>query len=77
VTFKNKKNVRHQEPCLIPFWGRGTDYFNFAVSMVGLRIISRPIFSRKVPFANGAPNLNFDIPVLIDLSKKNKIPVCG
>ena len=33
--------------------------------------------SEKVPFANGAPNLTLDIPALIDLAKKNKVPVCG
>ncbi|MDX1981554.1 MAG: inositol-3-phosphate synthase [Bryobacteraceae bacterium] len=30
-----------------------------------------------VPFANGAPNLTHDIPALLDLAGKNKIPVCG
>jgi len=33
--------------------------------------------SEKVPFANGAPNLTLDIPALIDLAKKNNVPVCG
>jgi myo-inositol-1-phosphate synthase len=30
-----------------------------------------------VPFANGAPNLTVDIPVMQEVSKKNEAPVCG
>jgi myo-inositol-1-phosphate synthase len=30
-----------------------------------------------VPFANGAPNLTVDLPVMIELSKKNSAPICG
>jgi myo-inositol-1-phosphate synthase len=30
-----------------------------------------------VPFANGAPNLTHDIPVLLDLARERNIPVCG
>jgi myo-inositol-1-phosphate synthase len=30
-----------------------------------------------VPFANGAPNLTVDIPVMRDLSRKNNAPICG
>ena len=30
-----------------------------------------------VPFANGAPNLTVDLPVMIDLAKKNSAPICG
>ena len=30
-----------------------------------------------VPFANGAPNLTADIPVMMELSKKNDAPICG
>ena len=30
-----------------------------------------------VPFANGAPNLTVDIPVMHQLSKKNNAPICG
>ncbi len=30
-----------------------------------------------VPYANGAPNLSADIPALIELAKKNYVPICG
>jgi myo-inositol-1-phosphate synthase len=30
-----------------------------------------------VPFANGAPNLTVDIPALIELARKNNVPLCG
>jgi len=30
-----------------------------------------------VPFANGAPNLTVDIPVMRDLSRQNNAPICG
>ena len=30
-----------------------------------------------IPFANGAPNLTVDIPALLDLSTRNRAPVCG
>jgi myo-inositol-1-phosphate synthase len=30
-----------------------------------------------VPFANGAPNLTVDLPVMHDLSRKNNAPICG
>jgi len=30
-----------------------------------------------VPYANGAPNLSADIPALIELAKKNNVPICG
>jgi myo-inositol-1-phosphate synthase len=30
-----------------------------------------------VPFANGAPNLTVDLPVMVELSKKNAAPICG
>jgi len=33
--------------------------------------------SEKIPFANGAPNLTLDIPALIDLAKRNKVPISG
>src|SRR5438445_3958775 len=30
-----------------------------------------------VPFANGAPNLSVDLPVMLELSRKNEAPICG
>ena len=30
-----------------------------------------------VPFANGAPNLTLDLPVMHELSRKNEAPICG
>lgn len=30
-----------------------------------------------VPFANGAPNLTVDLPVMLELSQKNNAPICG
>ncbi|MEO8125857.1 MAG: inositol-3-phosphate synthase [Bryobacteraceae bacterium] len=31
----------------------------------------------NVPFANGAPNLTTDIPVMLDLARERQIPICG
>ncbi|HTS56247.1 MAG TPA: inositol-3-phosphate synthase [Terriglobales bacterium] len=33
--------------------------------------------SEGVPFANGAPNLTVDIPVMHELSRQNQAPICG
>jgi myo-inositol-1-phosphate synthase len=33
--------------------------------------------SEKVPFGNGAPNLTVDIPAILQLAKKNKVPISG
>jgi myo-inositol-1-phosphate synthase len=33
--------------------------------------------SSGVPFANGAPNLTVDIPAILELARKNNVPVCG
>jgi len=30
-----------------------------------------------VPFANGAPNLTVDVPALLELARKRRVPVCG
>ncbi len=30
-----------------------------------------------VPFANGAPNLTVDLPVMLDLSREHNAPICG
>jgi myo-inositol-1-phosphate synthase len=46
---------------------------NIAPSM----IYSYAALSEGVPFANGAPNLSVDLPVMLELSKKNSAPICG
>jgi myo-inositol-1-phosphate synthase len=33
--------------------------------------------SEGVPFANGAPNLTVDLPVMWELSRRNRAPICG
>jgi myo-inositol-1-phosphate synthase len=33
--------------------------------------------SLGIPFANGAPNLTVDIPALMELAERNRVPVCG
>jgi myo-inositol-1-phosphate synthase len=33
--------------------------------------------SLGLPFANGAPNLTVDVPALVELAKRNRVPVCG
>jgi myo-inositol-1-phosphate synthase len=30
-----------------------------------------------IPYANGAPNLTADVPALLDLAQRNKVPICG
>ncbi len=30
-----------------------------------------------IPYANGAPNLSADVPALIELADKNRVPICG
>ena len=46
---------------------------NIAPSM----IYAYAAMQEGVPFANGAPNLTVDIPVIQEVSKKNEAPVCG
>jgi myo-inositol-1-phosphate synthase len=46
---------------------------NIAPSM----IYAYAAMQEGVPFANGAPNLTVDIPVIQDLSRKNEAPICG
>src|SRR5579863_4007133 len=36
-----------------------------------------PSLMEGVPFANGAPNLTVDLPVMLELSRKNDAPICG
>ncbi len=46
---------------------------NIAPSM----IYAYASLSEGVPFANGAPNLTVDIPVMHELSRQNHAPICG
>ncbi len=46
---------------------------NIAPSM----IYAYAALSENVPFANGAPNLTVDIPVMHELSRRNQAPICG
>jgi myo-inositol-1-phosphate synthase len=31
----------------------------------------------RVPFANGAPNLTTEVPVMLELARQNEVPICG
>ena len=53
--------------------GLHKDDENIAPSM----IYAYAALSEGVPFANGAPNLTVDIPVMHELSKKNEAPIAG
>jgi len=33
--------------------------------------------SLGIPFANGAPNLTVDVPALLELAERNRVPICG
>ena len=33
--------------------------------------------SKRIPFANGAPNLTVDIPALTELAQEKRVPICG
>ena len=46
---------------------------NIAPSM----IYAYAALQEGIPFANGAPNLTVDIPVMQELSRKNEAPICG
>src|SRR5271157_2222588 len=46
---------------------------NIAPSM----IYAYAAMQEGAPFANGAPNLTVDIPVIQELSRKNEAPICG
>ena len=41
------------------------------------QIYAYAALSLGVPFANGAPNLTVDTPMMIELSKRNSAPICG
>jgi myo-inositol-1-phosphate synthase len=41
------------------------------------QIYAYAALQESVPFANGAPNLTVDLPVMRELSKKHNAPICG
>jgi myo-inositol-1-phosphate synthase len=41
------------------------------------QIYAYAALQESVPFANGAPNLTVDLPVMQELSKKHNAPICG
>jgi myo-inositol-1-phosphate synthase len=41
------------------------------------QIYAYAALQESVPFANGAPNLSVDLPVMQELSRKNNAPICG
>ena len=47
------------------------------IAIAPSQIYAYAALKEGVPFANGAPNLTVDLPVMIDLSKKNAAPICG
>jgi myo-inositol-1-phosphate synthase len=53
--------------------GMKDDDENIAPSM----IYAYASLMEGVPFANGAPNLTNDLPVMMELSRKNEAPICG
>ncbi len=53
--------------------GLVNDDENIAPSM----IYAYAALSEGVPFANGAPNLTVDLPVMLELSRRNEAPICG
>ncbi|HTU49236.1 MAG TPA: inositol-3-phosphate synthase [Acidobacteriaceae bacterium] len=47
------------------------------VNIAPSQIYAYAALSEGVPFINGAPNLTVDLPVMIELSKKNNAPISG
>jgi myo-inositol-1-phosphate synthase len=41
------------------------------------QIYAYAALKRKVPYANGAPNLTTDVPALLELARQNEVPICG
>jgi len=41
------------------------------------QIYAYAALQEKVPYANGAPNLSVDLPVMQELSRRNNAPICG
>jgi myo-inositol-1-phosphate synthase len=47
------------------------------IAIAPSQIYAYAALKEGVPFANGAPNLTVDLPVMIELAKKNSAPICG
>jgi myo-inositol-1-phosphate synthase len=47
------------------------------IAIAPSQIYAYAALKEGVPFANGAPNLTVDLPVMIELSKQNAAPICG
>ncbi len=47
------------------------------IAIAPSQIYAYAALKEGVPFANGAPNLTVDLPVMVELSKKNAAPICG
>ena len=47
------------------------------INIAPSQIYAYAALSEGVPFANGAPNLTVDLPVMRELSKMNQAPICG
>jgi myo-inositol-1-phosphate synthase len=47
------------------------------VAIAPSQIYAYAALMEGIPFANGAPNLTVDLPVMQELSRKNNAPICG
>jgi myo-inositol-1-phosphate synthase len=50
---------------------------NDDIAIAPSQIYAYAALSEGVPFANGAPGLTVDTPVMVELSKRNAAPICG
>jgi myo-inositol-1-phosphate synthase len=41
------------------------------------QIYAYAALKKRVPYANGAPNLTTDVPALLELARQNEVPICG
>ncbi|HEX3125721.1 MAG TPA: inositol-3-phosphate synthase [Thermoanaerobaculia bacterium] len=50
---------------------------NDGVEIPSSMVYAYAALSLGIPFANGAPNLTLDVPALMELAERNRVPVCG
>ncbi|HWM90180.1 MAG TPA: inositol-3-phosphate synthase [Thermoanaerobaculia bacterium] len=50
---------------------------NDGVDIPSSMVYAYAALSLGIPFANGAPNLTLDVPALLELAARNRVPVCG